>query len=500
MSVVAAVLTAQLGGLIAYSTYLFGRFDVAEDFAHNVQAWFLIGHGDADPVDTVRTPSTLFIRDHFDLVLWPLSLLRVLSSSPLTLLIVQDVCIVAAEAITMVWVVRICEEHLERRHLAVEIAALVLLVTNAWWYETVSFDFHLPPIGLPLVLLVGYLLWCGRFRWAAVAAACCLLFGAVVVELLVFVGLGALLTRRVRRRGGTATVVMITVGAVVWVLVVSGLGADQASNVTTEYSRLVGSAASSGVLGVTAGVLTHPWAALRTLASRWRAIGRPLVLSGLLGVVTPTGALVAVGILVPAALATSPAYSSPASAFQTLPVVPFVLVATVALLTGWTRPLSIGGGDRWFQRLVVALAVVLVVAGLAEDGRLFANLRHAWWRVSPPAAAALGTALARTPASAEVVASNGIVGRFAERRFVYSLAVRDETFPVDARNVVFVISCGPGNEVLSAAESLADASYVSTALHARPLVHRDGVLAYDWRPPPGVRTVTLGRAGVPSRR
>ena len=35
----------QLAGLITYSWYLYQHFDLLEDFAHNAQAWYLIGHG-----------------------------------------------------------------------------------------------------------------------------------------------------------------------------------------------------------------------------------------------------------------------------------------------------------------------------------------------------------------------------------------------------------------------------------------------------------------------
>src|SRR5208282_6886371 len=72
----------QLVGLILYSWYLYQHFDLLQDFAHNAQAWYLIGHGHLLPLDTVRYPTTPFLRDHLDLVMWPLSLLHVLSGSP----------------------------------------------------------------------------------------------------------------------------------------------------------------------------------------------------------------------------------------------------------------------------------------------------------------------------------------------------------------------------------------------------------------------------------
>jgi len=486
------VLGAQFAGLITYSTYLFSRFDVAEDFAHNAQAWFLIGHGDLDPVDTVRLPSTLFLRDHLDLVLWPLSLLRVVSSSPLSLLFVQDLAMVVAEAITMLWVVRLCEEHLDRGRLAAELVALGVLVTNAWWYETASFDVHLPPLGLPFVLLAGYLLWRGRFRWALVPAAFCLLFGNVVVELLAFVGLGALLTRRVRDQGGTISAGVITSVSFLWVLIFTGTGFNQASNIVTEYSYLIGSGAPSGLFDIARGVVLHPGTAFKVLGRRWHGIARPLVTAGLVGVFTPSGAFVAIGLLLPAALASSTAYIVPG--FQTLAVVPFLLVGSVMFFARRTSHAWGPAGQGRHRLIVMGLAALLVAVAVVLDGRTLVHLRSTWWRVTPAASSALGTVLAHTSPTAEVIASNGIVGRFSERTFVYPLAFAPETFPVEAKDVVFVITPSQGNEAMLPVFSQNDLSYITTTLHVRTLLDRDGVVALEWRPPPGTLTVTLSGA------
>lgn len=199
----AIVLIVQLVGLIAYSNYLYGRFDVSTDFAHNVQAWYLIGHGDLSPVDTIRLITTPFWRDHFDLIIWVLSPLRWIWPSPIVLLWVQDIAIVATEVITLLWVGGICAEQLRSRisRNVAGIIALVALVANAWWYETVSFDLHMPPLGAPFLVLAAYSFWKGRFRLALISSLLALLCGAVVVELVILVALAALCSRRVRQQG-----------------------------------------------------------------------------------------------------------------------------------------------------------------------------------------------------------------------------------------------------------------------------------------------------------
>jgi hypothetical protein len=319
------------------------------------------------------------------------------------------------------------------------------------------------------------------------------------VELLAFVGIGALLTRRVRAGGGTLTAAAITVGAFVWVFLVTGSGFNQASNIVTQYSYLIGPGSAGGALAIVRGVLTHPGTALRMLARRWHDMARPLITAGTIGVVSPSGALVAVGVLVPAALAASPAYISAGSAFQTLAVVPFVLVGTVAFLTRWAARAWRTDGRRRDRRVVAGATAVLITVAMVQDARLMANIPTAWWRVTPAAAAALDTVLTHTSPRAEIIASNGVIGRFSERRYVYLLGFAPETIPVKTKDVVFVITPRLGNEAVTAAAGAGDAAYVSTALHARTLVDRDGVVAVEWRPPPGTRTVTLGGSVDTSR-
>ena len=155
----AVVLLAQLIGLLLYSNYLYERFDVSTDFAHNVQAWYLIGHGDLSPIDTIRLITTPFWRDHFDLIIWVLSPLSRIWPEGVGLLWIQDLAIVATEAITLLWVAAICTEQLRKRRNVVAIVALVALVANPWWYWTVSFDIHMPPLGAPFVVFAAYSFW-----------------------------------------------------------------------------------------------------------------------------------------------------------------------------------------------------------------------------------------------------------------------------------------------------------------------------------------------------
>jgi uncharacterized membrane protein len=495
----------QLAALIVYSWYLYRRFDLLEDFAHNAQAWYLIGHGNLLPLDTVRYPTTPFLRDHFDLVMWPLSLLHFLSPSPFWLLVVQDLAVALAELITLRWVWSLLTARLDRHRTMAALLFLVVLMANAWWYETVSFDVHLTPLGLPVLLAVGYSLSRGRWTWACVAAGGCVLFGAVVTEILVFVGIGSLIAlvfspRRNRR--GIITAAVITAAAGAWVLIVSGIGANQASNLASQYSYLVADNGHAGTLALLGGVFRHPVRALHMLSHRAHAIVRPLITSGLVGILSPIGLLVAIGTLVPAGLAVSASFSSVNDSFQTLAVVPFVLIGGVMVLLRlgiWLGGTDTGGAhaetaaSRWRinrSAVVWGLACLLAVTAVVQDARLLVHLRQTWWTVTPSGAAALRTALDHAPSTDEVISSNGVIGRFSQRRYAYPLQLSPQTVPVKTTEVVVVIATA-GNEALTHGQVVADDLYARNVLHARRISSGQGVSTFRWQVPPGQRHVTF---------
>ncbi len=504
-SVAVVLVAVQLVGLVLYSWYLYRRFDLLEDFAHNAQAWYLISHGTLSPLDTVRIPSTPFLRDHFDLVMWPLSLLHVLSGSPFWLLVVQDVAVAAAELITLRWVWSLLACRLDRHRTVAGLLALVVLMANAWWYETVSFDVHLTPLGLPFLVLVGYELSKGRWARAGLAAAGCVLFGAVVTELLVFVGLGMLIVLvagRPRNGPGILTALVISVAATAWVLVVTGVGANQASNLASQYSYLVADNGHAGTLALLSGVFRHPVRAFHMLSHRAHAIIRPLITSGLAGVLSPIGLLVCVGTLIPAGLAMSPSFSSVNDSFQTLAVVPFVMIGDVMVLLWLGARLgraSTGapGAEVTPARrrsgrtaIVWGLACLLALTAVVQDARLLVHLRQTWWTVSPSGAAALLTGLDHASPSMEVIASNGVIGRFSQRRYVYPLQLSPQTVPVKASKVLLVIATA-GNEALSGTQVRADLRFARLELHARRISEGEGVSTFLWNAPPGRRSLTF---------
>ncbi len=523
----AIVLIVQLVALILYSNYLYGRFDVSTDFAHNAQAWYLIGHGDLSPVDTIRLITTPFWRDHFDLIIWVLSPLRWIWPSPIVLLWVQDIAIVATEAITLVWVSGICTEQLRTRRSRnfAGIVALVALVANAWWYETVSFDVHMPPLGTPFLVLAAYSFWKGRFRLALIASALALLCGAVVVELVVLVALASLCSRRVRQKGGARWAIGATLLGLAWFGLVNVLGANQASNIASNYGYLTGtSSLNVGITGIIRGVLTHPSRLYRTLHEHWRAVLYELWPTGFVGLVTWWGLFFFVGLLLLSAATASPVYSSYSAAFQNLPAMPFLFIGSVMVLVRLASfrrhvprddkplesdPLRTESHARRTEsevrrivaRVAPAVAVLLAVTAtvvvVAQSEIMIRRIPHERFLVSPDQASALQTATTLIPTDGEVIASYGIVGRFSEHKFTWELVGAGQRFEVNASSIYFVITPTAGWETIRPKDATADVQYLQNDLHASTLVDSAGVWLLEWHPPHDTRSFVLpGRKGL----
>jgi hypothetical protein len=118
------------------------------------------------------------------------------------------------------------------------------------------------------------------------------------------------------------------------------------------------------------------------------------------------------------------------------------------------------------------------------------HIRQTWWTVTPSGAAALHVALDHAPTADEVIASNGVVGRFSQRRYVYPLQLSPQTVPVKTSEVVLVIATA-GNEALTRAQVVADLRFVRVQLHAQAISQGTGVNTFLWDVPSGQKSLTF---------
>ena len=472
------VSTMQCAGLIALSYHRWTRFALASDFAYYAQAWHRIGTGRLNPYSSVypfNYPNYghAFVRGHFELVMWPLSLMHPLWSSPFFLLVVQATALSSITLVTYLWAVDILSVHWpELRWPQVALAGAVMLsvAANPYFYSSATFDFHLEEISVVFLLLAAWSLWKGRDVRGVLFGLVALTFGGPVALYVLGIGVACIIALP-RRRGG---IILAALG-LVWLLILSALNLDIESHVGTHYGYLIGKPNAPDDLSAFSlafGLVLHPRTALHVFRLRWHQVYKMVASAGLLGLATPFGLVMAVFVLVPNALNLDPGFISDKASFQSMAAIPFVLLGSLS--TGiWLA--------RRFGRVVGLLALALVllqtsyvsVSVLSEFGA-----QHP--EVDTRSAAVLARSLRQIPSSAEVISSIGVMGRFGARSYVYPISYPQQIFPLRSREVVFVLQDDPGRS-----------RYVALTIGAQLLQRTGHVAVYRWRPPAGIPSVTL---------
>ncbi len=490
---------AQSGGLVAWSWHLWTRFDLSSDFATYAQAWSRIGTGHLDPYETLfpwHYPhyGYPFLQSHLELVLWPLALLRAVGLPLPTLLVVQDVALAVAGATAARLVLEVLDRHWPRRGdrplrgVALVAGCLVAVCAACpWTYWAASFDVHVQVLATALALLTARDAWHGRRRaWAFAGGV--LLCGDVAATYLVAVGLATLVVGR-RRLAGAGFVA----AAAAWLGVVALAHSGKGSSLAAGYGYLAGHTVGAGLAGVAAivaGALRHPAAPARVLEARWRPVAQYLAGSGLVGALAPLGLAAALVVTVPNALDASGIFVSHAAGFQNLFPALAAAAGGAGVVTWVARRRRAGAPARAAAGVLAAgaLAVTCVVAvqTLPTVGAQFEL-------VAAPTAARLGVVAAETPRSAEVVATNAVVGRFAARRLVYPFLgnVPDQVVPVFGHTVVVVLVTRLRGAAPPVRRATSAAGRALGHLGARVLVRGSGVAAFLWRPPTGTRSLVL---------
>jgi hypothetical protein len=341
-------------------------------------------------------------------------------------------------------------------------ALLILLASRDFWR-------HRPQRAL---------LWCGLTLLSSD------LGGLLVIGLALSVLVAA---SRFRRWGAVALALGVT-----WTGSIHGLGFAHGSNLAG-YSALVYTAPKTGpvtMFDLVRALAVHPTRMYWAVKEKSGLVYQNLVPTGFLGLVNPWTFGVTIVVLLSSALIGPAIFLQ--SGFQCVPAYALGLVGTVltvvALLTH---------GDprrhRRIRRIVAAGIGALVLAqvlGLAAVmlPRTSAN----WVRISASQADALGSVLASTPQSDQVIVSDGVMGRFSGREQVEPIPWWGGTaYPIRSREVVFVVVPVAGIESLPPADELQALRYVRDVLHAQPITTRNGVYAFRWHPGPTVHSLSL---------
>ena len=496
--------------LIVYSAHLYSHFDLTLDFAVENQAWSRIAHGDLNPYMTINPHNYPhygypYWQDHLELITWPLALLGLVSSSSFTLLVVQDLALAGCTVVIALFTRDVLvaapagarnegpahgrpswwKQMWERGWApALGVGAIAVALINPWTYWAASFDFHIQAIATLFALLLARDLWNGRLLRSLWWVAALLLCGNVAGTYLVGIGIFALLS--IRRRDLRVPGIALAVGGLAASAIMSAVGGAEGTLIGGNYAYLahVAPGASAGTGAIVAGIVTHPGTPLHMVWSRAHVLYLQLASAGLIGVLCPLGFGMSVVVLLENALNASPVFSSQLSAFQSLSVYAFVTVGTVMVLLWLSR---IRWSGRRILASVVAIAVLVQVVVLAAVWIPRARTQFAV--VDGSTAAALAELQPKIPRGTEVVVSQGVIGRFADRRLVFpflDIGNGGQAVPVYGRSPVVVILTDAGIEFATKAGTASAVAYLRS-IGAREITSKNGVSAFVVDPAAGTK-------------
>jgi hypothetical protein len=452
------LLGLQLVGYLAWSVIEYQRYSVTPDFATYYQAWYMAAHGHFGFFTTINfIPYWQNDAEFYPYVLAPLYWIF---HTGLTLKWVQDFSVAGAELVAFTWLCDLAKRHCAERDAAwLAGLGLMLFLANPWLWSTISFDIHEESLGIFFAAFLGWDLSRGKRRaWVWVVPV--MLGGAPTTTYVIGIGLGGILASRRTRRMGAA----IAAAGIAYSLVLGLV-----------HGQLTSAAAIQVFVGEARG---HPLRLVEIIWG-WRSdIIANLAPAGLAGIGVPFILPIALAVIVPGTLLGSE-FAEPL--FQNVPLYIFVPVGTVTVIA-WLC--------RRHRRTALVLASVAAVQAIGWAAVWGPQIPVQWLRVSSSEAATLASVQARIPASAEVVASQGVLGRFSARPYVYSIGFFGSKLPVRPDSW-FIITPTSGIESSTPATSMALIGELAGPLHARLVTHANGVWAFQLTPPPGVTTVTI---------
>jgi len=496
------VLAVQLLLLVLLSAYQFSHYDLSFDFATYAQAWWQLGHGHLDPFSS--TLGAPFVANQTQLVLWPLALLEPLAPSGLTLLWVQDLALVATNALTLVWVEEVLRSRPDtapRRRRLLAALSVTAIAASPWCYETALWAFHVEPLVGFFAVAAGLASWRGATRWLWLWVPLLLATGVIGALAAAGLGLAVVLGPGRSRVGGGITLL----ASLAWLLATSALGlaGGGAAMVARSLGYLhlqVGSRVAA--LTVLVHLAEHPAAVLSVLQARLPVVVIFLLPAGLVGIATRWGAALTLAVMVPPALLAGVINLTLATAFQVWPALPFVVVGSVMVLLGRQAPTGqlraageggpegvlaesprsprSGGRPALAGRAAVLSWLTFLVALDATLAR--SVVQPAFLSVPAATASRLQRIRLQIPSGAEVVATQGIVGRFGMRAALTAPMYPGQEIRIDRREVVFVLGPTLGAPQVPGPLTEGFEAELGRGLGASALGSADGVAVWLWRP------------------
>ncbi len=460
--------------VLSYREYT--HFGLTWDYGIFEQAFWMIAHGNLNPHLTVA--NVAFWRNHFELLMWPLSLLYWVWPNGPTLLFIQDLAAVGAEGFAFLITLKIVHGGTElvskKWQTVLSMVALILLVMNPWTFWAESFDFHFHAIGACFITGALWAFYSDRRQLGYGLVVLTLLTSQVSTTYLVPAGAVIFLMNRRYRTDGT----IVTLLGLGWFMFSEHMGVGGLGFVIGSHAAPVQSGTIQGLLvylpksarGLL-GLMLHPLNLIQTIWNVRGNVGANLGVAGYVGLLSGWG-FVPLLVIVETSLGGGPVFSQPSP--STSAIWALTLVGTVL----WLH-------RAYIWRKWVGYAGLLLVAAVAIGWAFmgYQALPIKYTMASTDGARVLENALQRIPPSSEVVSSQGLMGRFVNRRSAYPFF--DAPIPVNKRHVYFVVSPYQGINLLYNQAIASRMQYLATTLHATVMDHQDGIWIFRWTAPRG---------------
>jgi hypothetical protein len=230
--------------------------------------------------------------------------------------------------------------------------------------------------------------------------------------------------------------------------------------------------------GLIRGIVTHSGHTLHVLWNKRGNTWQNVASGGLLGVLFGWALPVTLVVLVTNDLSYGPTFNQPG--FQSVLLYILVPAGTVGVLAWLAR--------RW-RVVALALAAAVLADALVITAINGPMTKTDWMRMPAATAVTLNGVLARIPSSDEVIASQGVVGRFAARDDVKALF---GTAGIDLKGGSTWVIIVPyvGIESMTVRQSRAVIDEMER-LHATLVVQSHGVWAFRWTPPHGMTRLVV---------
>src|ERR1700676_1724645 len=472
-----------------WSTLQWRRFSLTYDFAVYFRCWHAVWASGLNPLDASVDHQILANNAVF--IVWPLAVITRVYPHGVVLLWVQDLALVAAELVVVSWMFEVLARSpiaATKGRLATAIfgTGVLLLVLNPWIYWSMAFDFHSETVAVLFLVLAARDLVNRRWRRMVLWIVGIVLCGYVTATYVLVLALAAVIMGRGRRRAGLLMFLILALLVPV-IFVDSTLNHALTGQLNNYYGYLTGRpAAFSGALPLLVALVLHIPRVLQTLWDRAINIWANLAPSGLFGLWSPLGLAAAV-ILVPEnILSNNPTLVAPS--FQYLPLYVLLPLCTVFVLCALARRSTQWG--RSGQFMVPILMAVVIANSFGWAIVWFPQFNSTWLKVQPGAATVLARVERLIPPGDEVIASQGIAGRFADRDWI-ATAMGPGPIPVHGSHVWLVLAPRQGIETDSVAATLATIDMLAGPMRAQLVDSGAGIWAFRWDRPNLVSSISL---------